>query len=70
MPLYEFTCRACGAAFEDIVSLAELAAGEVRCPECGSRKVERGLSTFSTAASSGETGPACGNSGGSGCGFT
>jgi putative FmdB family regulatory protein len=67
MPLYEFTCRACGAAFEDIVSLAELAAGEVRCPECGSPKVERGLSTFSTGSSSGQagpTGPACSGGGG------
>jgi putative FmdB family regulatory protein len=70
MPLYEFTCRECGAAFEDIVSLAELAAGDVRCPQCGSQKVERGFSTFSTGTSAGDAGPVCGQSSGSGCGFT
>jgi putative FmdB family regulatory protein len=66
MPLYEFTCRECGAVFEEIVSLAELEAGEVACPACGSASVERGLSTFSTR-SGGGAGSAGGVSG-AGCG--
>ena len=68
MPLYEFTCRDCGAVFEEIVSLAELEAGEVSCPECGSARVERGLSTFSTRSGSGagSLGGATGGCGGGG----
>ena len=40
MPIYEFSCKACGARFEELVAL-DATAG---CPECGSAEVERLLS--------------------------
>ena len=54
MPLYEFTCRKCGAVFEEILTLAELESGDVNCPECDSSRLERGFSTFSTGSSGGQ----------------
>jgi putative FmdB family regulatory protein len=44
MPIYEFTCRACGAAFEKLVRLG----GEdgVVCPNCGRPDVRKRLSAF------------------------
>ena len=60
MPLFEFTCRKCGHVFEELLSLAELEAGDVACPACRSADVHRDLSTF--ASSGGDAG-----SGGGGC---
>jgi len=65
MPLFEFTCRKCGHVFEEILSLAELQEGAPHCPSCGSRRTERGLSTFNTGSASGEA--PCGAPAG-GCG--
>lgn len=46
MPIYEFVCDSCGHGFEELVgSHVGLAAADVACPECGSEKVERRLST-------------------------
>jgi len=61
--MYEFSCRKCGEKFEDLVTLAELEAGEVECPACGSHEVEREMSTFATGAAGGGFA-----SGGAGCG--
>lgn len=66
MPLYEFTCRKCGKVFEELLSLSELAAGEVVCPACGAAEVARGLSTFATSGGEGSGGGACGGGCGSG----
>ena len=41
MPLFEFTCAACGKVFEELLSLAELEAGDVDCPSCRSPEVAR-----------------------------
>jgi putative FmdB family regulatory protein len=69
MPLFEFTCRRCQTPFEELVSLAELEAGDVRCPSCGSPKVERALSAFNTGTSSSSAGmPPCATGGGCGTG--
>lgn len=62
MPMFEFSCKKCGHQFEDLVTLAELEAGEVDCPACGSKDVERGFSTFATSGSD------PGGSGAGGCG--
>ena len=43
MPLYEFKCRSCGHAFEELVRVGEIPA----CPACRHRKPER---LFSTSA--------------------
>jgi len=44
MPIYEFDCGSCGARFEELV-----AAGteEMECPECGSARAHRLLSSVS-----------------------
>jgi putative FmdB family regulatory protein len=60
--MYEFVCRECGAEFEELLTHAELEAGEVSCPECGSDKVERQLSSF--ASGGGSAGGGCVGTGG------
>jgi len=42
MPLYDFSCPACGARFEARVRYGE----RPECPECGGSKAERLLSPF------------------------
>jgi len=59
--MYEFKCADCGSEFEELATLAEVEAGEVPCPDCDSKRVERQMSTF---ASGGDT-P---SGGGGGCG--
>jgi putative FmdB family regulatory protein len=44
MPIYEFECEQCGCRFEELVS-AEAPAPP--CPDCGSERVRRLLSTVS-----------------------
>jgi len=60
MPLYEYTCRACGAEVELLVRDSDSAP---RCPTCGSTALNRKFSTFSpsvrSAASSSCAGGAC-----------
>ena len=66
MPLYEYTCAACGKRFEALVrSFRE----EVRCPACASADVEKELSTFAFAGGSPQaSGGGCGcGRGGCGC---
>ncbi len=41
MPLYEYECHSCKQTVEALVRNAE---EPVRCPECGSKKLERVLS--------------------------
>lgn len=67
MPLYEFTCDECGAAFEEI--LAASAKDEVQpCPACGQRSARRQLSTFAThGATASASSPISAGRGG-GCG--
>ncbi len=62
MPLYEFTCTKCGKVFEELLSLAELEAGDLECPACGAGEVTRDLSTFATSGGDG------GGCRGGGCG--
>jgi putative FmdB family regulatory protein len=46
VPIYEFDCQSCGHRFEELVgSHVGLDAADVVCPECGSAKVERRIST-------------------------
>ena len=66
MPIFEFVCGGCGRQFEEIMTFAQLNAGEARCPDCGGKRVERSMSTFASS-SGGDAGPACGGGGG-GCG--
>lgn len=52
MPIYEYTCDACGEAFEVLVSSSGVKSA---CPKCGSKKISRQFSTF--AAHSGASIP-------------
>ncbi|HNR39685.1 MAG TPA: zinc ribbon domain-containing protein [Acidobacteriota bacterium] len=55
MPLYEYFCRECRKSFEALRRLSDDDA-DVRCPHCGSEKVDREFSTFASAGSPGHAG--------------
>ncbi len=63
MPIYEFTCEACGKTFDELVP-ASRADASVPCPECGGKKTRKNLSTFAAGGSR----PSPEGSGGAGCG--
>lgn len=42
MPIYEYTCSACGKRFDALVSADE----KVSCEACGSARVKKGFSSF------------------------
>jgi putative FmdB family regulatory protein len=68
MPLFDFTCAACGKVSEVLVRSAE---DKPACPHCASPRMERQLPTFSAQAKGKEhvhsTGCGCGKPRG-GCG--
>jgi putative FmdB family regulatory protein len=49
MPIYEYACRQCGAAFEVLIRGHETP----RCPACESADLEKALSTFAVGAGGG-----------------
>lgn len=51
MPIYEFRCKKCGAAFEVIRPMGD-SGRSLTCPECGARSPEKQLSVFATATGS------------------
>ncbi|HTS02438.1 MAG TPA: zinc ribbon domain-containing protein [Thermoanaerobaculia bacterium] len=61
MPLREYRCAACEKTFEILV-LAGDDAATARCPSCGSKKMNRLLSTFAArgSAPARDAEPACG----------
>lgn len=62
MPLYEFSCEACGQRFEALLPYSRKS--EARCPECGSETVKELLSGFASPGSgSGSFGAGSGGSG-------
>lgn len=48
MPIYEYSCRGCGHAFEQLI----LKGDEAACPSCGSADLERLLSLPSVRSES------------------
>lgn len=62
MPIYEYRCRACGAAFERFVQGGQA----VACPACQSPEVARLLSLFGVKSGAGSVASTSG--GGCGCG--
>ena len=46
MPLFDYTCRACGHTFEHLTRAGD----QPVCPECNSPDVEKQLSMFSVGA--------------------
>ena len=69
MPIYEYTCAACNARFEQ---LQRTMSSDVKpkCPRCGSPKTNRALSVFAVGAegasksSTSSDAPMCGRCGG------
>ncbi|MBI2825563.1 MAG: zinc ribbon domain-containing protein [Planctomycetia bacterium] len=55
MPLYEYSCQACGDRFELLVRSAEKPA----CPECGSARLERHLGVPAAHVAKGGSLPVC-----------
>jgi putative FmdB family regulatory protein len=49
MPLYEYECLECGAVFEKLVRKAADTA-ELKCPECGSVRLEDKISGFASVS--------------------
>lgn len=56
MPMYEYECQDCHIVYEQLRRMSEADEG-LECPTCHSTHVERQLSTFACAGSSG--GGAC-----------
>ncbi|MCD6521239.1 zinc ribbon domain-containing protein [Candidatus Calescamantes bacterium] len=46
MPIYTFKCKKCGNEFELLVGISSNKMGQ-KCPKCGSKEIERLLSSFS-----------------------
>ena len=63
MPLYEFECLDCGAVFEALIMKAS-ETGEVKCPSCGSKKMEEKISSFASVSKNGGSRSDCAPSGG------
>ena len=68
MPLYEYSCRECGHAFEVLQRMGERG-DDLRCPACSSTGADRQLSTFAGRATQGSlagaaaSAPSCGPGG-------
>lgn len=54
MPIYEYVCKKCSHQFE-LLRLSSNDFKNVKCPECGSGKAEKKLSTFAAAVSTSST---------------
>ncbi|HHT9118610.1 MAG TPA: FmdB family zinc ribbon protein [Candidatus Hypogeohydataceae bacterium YC38] len=70
MPIYEFQCAGCTVKFEEYFS-SPSQKKTLRCPECGSGKVEKVFSVFgmATGSSEGDSGSssACGSCSATSC---
>ena len=67
MPIYEYTCNACDARFEQLQRTMATDA-KVKCPECGSVKTARALSVFAVGAETGGKGASAPSAGPGMCG--
>jgi len=50
MPIFEYTCTACGAGFEQLVRASDVPA----CPYCESENLQRKMSAAAVGAASGK----------------
>ena len=46
VPHYEYLCSACSKKFSIVLTLAEHEKAQVKCPKCGSAKVEQQWAAF------------------------
>lgn len=47
MPLYEYECNKCEHAFTRVLSIEEMEAGNLDCPQCGADDVKKLISSGS-----------------------
>ncbi len=71
MPIYDYSCAACGAEFEKLVKMST-PEGDVACPSCGAHEANKQLSVFAVGKSSSTKplapcGEPVGSCGGGGC---
>jgi len=60
MPIHEYTCDACGEAFEHLRA-GDASNKGAKCPKCGSRKLSRRISVFAAGRGQEEAASAGGN---------
>ena len=46
MPVYDYICKDCNQSFELVLTLTEHDKKKVKCPKCGSKKVEQESAAF------------------------
>ena len=46
MPVYDYVCKKRRKSFELVLTLSEHDKGGIRCPKCGSKKVEQEFVAF------------------------
>lgn len=51
MSSYTFHCQDCNKEFTQSLHMAEVEKGEVKCPHCGSSRVNQLVSSFSAVTS-------------------
>ncbi len=68
MPIFAYECKKCGNKFELLVGVGA-DSREPECAKCGSKQLQKLLSSFAVASSSRTEAPACGLEGGSCPGF-
>jgi putative FmdB family regulatory protein len=59
MPIFEYRCRTCGHAFEELVARADT---KVPCPKCDAA-TEKLFSSFAASVGSSKSAPVCGGGG-------
>jgi putative FmdB family regulatory protein len=52
MPTYEYRCLNCKRKFTVIISIREHESKGLKCPKCGSRRINQLISSFYTQTSS------------------
>jgi len=61
MPVYTYICKDCGEKFDLLIGVSSEKV-ELKCKKCGSKDIEKALTTFSvrnSGSSSGSSGPSC-----------
>jgi putative FmdB family regulatory protein len=51
MPHYVFLCKSCNKEFTRILPISELEKSDIKCPHCGSQKVQQQVAAFSAVTS-------------------
>jgi len=46
MPVYDYHCKDCHKTFEQTLTLHEHDSNQIRCPRCGSKKIEQNAAAF------------------------